>query len=549
MAKSGEVQDVRPSGRGGGHGGGAAAGLAAAEVREAASNLVATQRPLMVLVFVAGAVLMGLEIVGSRVLAPHFGNSVFVWGSLISVFLSALSIGYYVGGWVADRHPSQRLLNGISVVVSVLIFAVAVLAQPVCDGLIAAGAGEQTGPLLASVVLFLPASVGMGMVSPFAVRLATQSVESVGTAAGTLYALSTIGSIAGTLLTTFVLIPWLGMVTIIQGLAGTLLLVALLTAPGVGRRSIAPRLLVFVLLGLLTFLWEPPVNTTLASGDRVILNEESPYHHIAVIENRFSRSRQLRFDRYVESAIRTSPPYPSLCSYTDYFNLAFLLQPEPERALFIGAGGGVGPRVFQRHRPELTIDVVDIDRRVLEIARDLFHLETGDRLRTIAADGRMFVRRTSESYDCLLLDAFSIGGRIPFHLVTQEAFALMRERLRPGGVLVMNLISAVDGPRAEIYHSVHNTVSAVFPHVYTFAVNRALLPPGESTNIILVATVDGERLTVEDWRARAAQYESNSTVGGPRLREIVRDLVETPPDMSRAPRLTDDYAPLETMAF
>jgi spermidine synthase len=503
----------------------------------------------MVLVFVAGGVLMGLEIVGSRVLAPHFGNSVFVWGSLISIFLSALSIGYYVGGWVADRHPSQRLLNAICVAVSILIFSVAVLAQPVCNGLIAIGAGEQTGPLLASVVLFLPASVGMGMVSPFAVRLATRSVESVGTAAGTLYALSTIGSIAGTLLTTFILIPWIGMGSIIQGLAGTMLLVALLTAPRTRGSSTAARLLVFALLAILSLLWEPPLNTTLASGDRVVLAEETPYHHITVIDNRLTGTRQLRFDRYVESAIRHAPPYPSQCVYTDYFHLAFLIQPRPERALFIGAGGGVGPRAFLSHRPELVIDVVDIDTRVLDIARDLFYVEPGDRLRLRAADGRIFLRTTQEQYDCILLDAFSIGGRIPFHLVTQEAFQLCRDRLRPGGVLVMNLISALDGPRAEIYHSIHRTVASVFPRVHTFAVNRRLVEPTESTNIILVATVDDLPLSLREWQARGLAYDSPSTVPAERMRRIVGDLVETPPDMSRAPLLTDDYAPLETMSF
>lgn len=505
--------------------------------------------PLMVLVFVAGGVLMGLEIVGSRVLAPHFGNSVFVWGSLISIFLSALSIGYYVGGWVADRHPSQRLLNAICGGVSLLIFSVAVLAQPVCNGLIAAGAGEQTGPLLASVVLFLPASVGMGMVSPFAVRLATRSVESVGTAAGTLYALSTIGSIAGTLLTTFVLIPWIGMGSIIKGLAGTMLLTALLTAPRSRGLSTAARLLVFTLLAILSLLWEPPLNTTLAAGDRVVLAEETPYHHITVIDNRLTGSRQLRFDRYVESAIRNAPPYPSQCAYTDYFQLAFLVQPRPQRALFIGAGGGVGPRMFLSHRPELEIDVVDIDARVLDIARGLFYVEPGERMRLLSADGRIFLRTTREQYDCLLLDAFSIGGRIPFHLVTREAFQLCRDRLRPGGVLVMNLISALDGPRAEIYHSIHRTVASVFPRVHTFAVNRRLVEPTESTNIILVATVEDLPLSSQEWQARGLAYESPSTVPAERMRRIVGDLVETLPDMSRAPLLTDDYAPLETMSF
>ena len=141
---------------------------------------------LRLLVFTAGGVLMGLEIAGSRVLAPYFGNSVFVWGSLISVFLAALSLGYFFGGRIADKHPSHALLNSICILVSLLIFAIAVLAHGLCGSLVDAGLGEQSGPLVASMLLFLPPSVGMGMVSPFAIRLATQSVSTVGKISGAL---------------------------------------------------------------------------------------------------------------------------------------------------------------------------------------------------------------------------------------------------------------------------------------------------------------------------------------------------------------------------
>src|SRR5687767_14493639 len=128
---------------------------------------------LKLLVFGAGAVLMGLEIAGSRVLAPYFGNSVFVWGSLIAIFLLAISVGNYLGGWLADLHPSRLALSGITIGVSLWIFALAIFAQGFCLLLVQAGFGEQSGPLVASMVLFLAPSIGMGMVSPFAIRLAT----------------------------------------------------------------------------------------------------------------------------------------------------------------------------------------------------------------------------------------------------------------------------------------------------------------------------------------------------------------------------------------
>ncbi|HMO86489.1 MAG TPA: fused MFS/spermidine synthase, partial [Lacipirellulaceae bacterium] len=195
------------------------------------------QPGLMLLVFVAGAVLMGLEIVGSRLLAPHFGNSVFVWGSLISLFLIALSAGYYIGGRLADRRPSRALLNGIVIAVAASMFGIAAWARPVSEAIVHQQLGEKAGPLVASAALFLLPSVGMGVVSPFAVRLATHAVTSVGQTAGTLYALSTFGSIAGTMLTTFVLIPALGAGAILKGLAIALLATAVATHPLASRRA------------------------------------------------------------------------------------------------------------------------------------------------------------------------------------------------------------------------------------------------------------------------------------------------------------------------
>ena len=138
--------------------------------------LISQQNGLRLLVFVAGLVLMGLEIAGSRVLAPYFGNSVFVWGSLISVFLMALAVGYYGGGVLVDRRPSQRLLNGICLAVSAWLFGLAAVGQRICEGVSDAGLGERFGPLAASAILFLPPSVGLGIVSPFSVRIAATSI-------------------------------------------------------------------------------------------------------------------------------------------------------------------------------------------------------------------------------------------------------------------------------------------------------------------------------------------------------------------------------------
>lgn len=498
--------------------------------------------------FVSGAVLMALEIAGSRVLAPHFGNSVFVWGSLISVVLVALSLGYYLGGRLADRFPSRMLLNSICVAVSISLFGVAFFSHDVCEWLVSTGASERSGPLLASVLLFLPSSLGMGLVSPFALRLATQSMESIGRSSGTLYALSTVGSILGTMLMTFVLIPQFELPVILKGLAVVMLLVGILTLPVSSNRRGVP--IVFVAVSTLAaggLLHEAPSGDKLRPGDRVVLDVDSPYHHISVIDN--AGSRQLRFDQFVETAIRKDPPHDTLAAYTNYFHLAFLARPKIERTLFIGAGGGVGPRTFHKQSPEMDIDVVDIDSKVLDIAQKYFFLEQSPRIRTFAQDGRMYLRKTDVKYDCLILDAFTIGGRIPFHLATREFFTLCRDRLRPGGLFIMNINSALEGADSQIFRSMLRTLNTVFRHTDVFALDRKLRPANQSTNIILIATDDASPMSPELWNSRARRNLPGAHLDRERVARMVSDLVVDLPDVSAAPLFTDDYAPIETMSF
>jgi spermidine synthase len=508
---------------------------------------------LKLLVFVAGAVLMGLEIVGSRLLAPYFGNSVFVWGSLISLFLIALSVGYYGGGRLADKHPSRALLNSIVIAVAASLFVIVGIVGPVCEAIVAnKDFGERSGPFLASAALFLLPSIGMGMVSPFAVRLATHTVASVGKTAGTLYALSTVGSIAGTMLTTFVLIPTMGAGDILKGLAAALLATAAATYPFASRKG-AAVLLALAAGGAAAGAYAiAPARIHLDPGSKLLLDADTPYHHISVIDGP-GDVRQLRFDRYTESLIETSPPYQSLSDYTRFFQLAFLPQPKIRRALFIGAGGGVGPRAFHMHDPEMQIEVVDVDAKVLEVAKSQFFLEDSPNIKTIAADGRLYVRGAEKgAYDCIVLDAFSIGGRIPFHLVTREFIEMCRDRLAPGGVFVMNINSALHGSKSLIFRSMYKTIDTVFPktaQAFALPADPRYGGRDQSTNIILVGVNRDEPVVPADWTKWAGGYSSASYVGRDQVDWMLGSLVVTLPDLSQAPMFTDDFAPIETMPF
>jgi hypothetical protein len=217
---------------------------------------------LNIVVFVSGAVLMALEIVGSRVLAPYFGSSIFVWGSLISVIMAALSLGYYWGGWLSAREPSFGKLLVLLVIPGIMIFFLPFIYPTVNEWVAGIDFGNRLNPLIASSIFFLLPGVFLGTISPYVIRLAATTLAMVGSTAGTLYAVSTFGSICGTLLTAFYLIPLMGVSNIIHALGITLICLSLLIAPMVRVRSVSMARAVTtfsVLLGLLIMIWPQSV--------------------------------------------------------------------------------------------------------------------------------------------------------------------------------------------------------------------------------------------------------------------------------------------------
>ena len=189
-------------------------------------------RPLDILVygvaFLSGGVLLGLEIVASRILAPYFGNSVYVWGSLISVFLLALSIGYWLGGVLADRRPSLGTLALVLITAAVFILVLPLVYLPVGRFVSELNLEFRFSVLVISVLFFLVPSVLMGMVSPFAIKLSATALEEIGRTSGRVYAISTLGSISGALAVSFFLIEWFGTRVIVVVLGLVLLALSLI---------------------------------------------------------------------------------------------------------------------------------------------------------------------------------------------------------------------------------------------------------------------------------------------------------------------------------
>jgi spermidine synthase len=502
------------------------------------------QLRLLAAVFVSGAVVMSLELLGSRLLAPIFGNSIFVWGSLIGVVLTALSAGYYLGGKLADLKPSFQVLSSLIFAAGLLILALPAIAPPLFDAVVALNIGEQYSPLLATTLLLGPTGILLGTVSPYAIRLVADSVEKLGKVSGNLYALSTLGSIVGTFVTVFLLIPIFGVNKIIFGMGVLLLVVAFLGL------SVKLKAVVLMILVVLPFAAPYMVSRqltvaayTLALGETVY-ETDTPYHHLVVADyydpSAQSTIRILIMDDNLHSAMDLQNPNRTVFPYTDYFNLGFLLNPKISRVLFIGGGGFTGPKQFLRDYPNVSVDVVEIDPGVTTIAEQYFAVNANNpRLHIYTNDGRIFLQQSDQLYDLIVLDAYS-RSYVPFHLMTTEFFKLVSTHLRINGVVISNLISGITSVNDQLLTAEVNTMHRVFSNVYTFAVEGTSFT--DAQNVEILGTNLSEHLNETVFEQLAS---SNQVVKTPEMSYYVTNYFVLQP--SDSPILTDDYAPVENL--
>ena len=494
-------------------------------------------RLLQIVVFVAGGVLMALEILGSRVLAPSYGSSVYVWGSLISTFLVALSAGYALGGRFADRRPSPAALSLVLAFAAVLMLPSIVWPEKILAWIGGFGWDVRWSALAAAVLLFLPASLAMGMVTPFAVRIGIRSMEAAGTVSGGYSALSTAGSIAGTLAATFLLIPLFPVGTLLVGLAATLLACAALLSRD--RRSVVAVILAAVGVGTTVMARVPPAPI---GGEIVLMRRDTPYHHLAVTQ--LDSSRWLRFDTLTQSGVNLAYPERSLVGYDEALVASLAFRPGIRRVCMIGLGGGSIPRILARMRPDIEIDSVEIDPVVRDVARKYFLYEETERLRTVIADGRVFLSSPGPAYDLIILDAFNSTG-VPFHLTTREFFEIVRRRLTPNGIFAANFVGQLMGEGGRLFWATYKTIRQQFGQVW---VSSRYLADGQAPvagNIIVYATVSGDPVDLEAVRRSAAELAKRWDLRNTGF--YMDTLVHAPEAPDNVPELTDDYAPVEAL--
>jgi spermidine synthase len=502
------------------------------------------------IVFISGSVLMSLEIAGSRVLAPYYGSTIFVWSSLITVLLTALAVGYYAGGRLADKRPSFLLWGILLAVAGLLTIAVPFIAGPV-NRMLLFRFDDRLGSLVSSCLVFFLPSFVLGIISPFAVKFSVKNISRVGNVTGELYAWSAVGNVLGTLLTAFFLIGRMGVFSIFVTLGAVLLaasgIVFLATASGSRRLASLP---VFILPGMFFLLPLPPL-IEFSPEEKIVFQKDSFYNHLVVTDDPAAGVRKLRFDKQIEQAgIVLSGNYGSIYSTTSMLHLPVAFSPAMKRVLFIGCGGGIVPRNYFCDYAGVEVDVVEIDPMVIKASRDYFFFFPAPQIRVYADDGRRFVQKAQEKYDVVVMDVFGSVGQIPFHLLTREFFLEVNGILEEEGVVALNLISPLEGKGAELFRSVYKTMSSVFPQTYVFPAVFSDAPQDkiEPQNIIIVATRQQKRLGSEelfnliDGQVRSGRIRVSHLAESVWFSHRVSD-----EEMKDALLLTDDFAPVELL--
>lgn len=428
--------------------------------------------------FFSGLVVLTVEITAFRIVAPFFGNSIFITTNLLGVILAGLAVGYWVGGRYADRYPSARPLYFIMLATALLIGAIPFVAPPLFGALRGMIVGLDWTlialSLLGSFLIFFIPFVFLGMVAPWLIRVANKEVGTTGRTAGRLYAWSTIGSLLGTFIPTWLTVPLLGSKKTILLFAGVLALVA-----GLGllrRRWLVPGtgLLVAMLMVQPAYF---------SANPNIVAERESSVEYLRVVREA-DASVRLEQDEGFGTHSVYHPDYYTTGQVFDWFSLAPALleksaasqELEPLSLGIIGLAGGTAARQYEHFfGPEgedphtLSMRGVEVDRTTLELAEQYFGLNQQEvpSLEAEVGDGRVWLLQQEEPFDILIVDAFR-QLYIPPHLSSQEFFEITQDKLSPGGVLVVNLnVTDID---SVVYQKMAATLRDVFPEVLTVQV-------------------------------------------------------------------------------
>lgn len=479
------------------------------------------------LTFIAGTIVMVFELIGARILAPYIGTSFFVWTSIIGFVLGSLSLGYYLGGKWIDRKTSLSIAGYALLGSALSILWVLIIKDTFLNWVLSHVKGLKASSVFAGLVLFTPAGLFLGMISPIMSRLLLKNIPEAGKTMGSIFAWGSIGSLFGTFLAGFHLLPN-------YSLTHILLSLQIITA------SISILIFVFqkkwmsLILGLLSiiaafFLVKP------GSSDYTY-EFESEYNSIKVYPTTDYQSgdsiliMQLGRQRAGGMSL-TDRPLPF--NYMYYFRLAEHFKPDFEKTLMLGGAAYSFPQYFLRNYSNAHMDVIEIDPEVSRVAKEYFGLKEHENLNIYHQDARTYINSCEEKYDVIYSDTFRNAISLPYQLTTLEAVQKQYDILNEGGLVLVNVIQSVEGKSSLFLQAELKTFMQVFPQVYLFA-DRGANKRKELQSIIILAIKSEEPPLF---------YSEDPGLDSLLVKRVIEEIPLTQ-DI-----LTDDFAPVDYLAF
>ncbi|MEX1063867.1 MAG: fused MFS/spermidine synthase [Candidatus Paceibacterota bacterium] len=489
---------------------------------------------LLIVVFLTGAAVLVIEVVAVRVLSPYFGNTIFTVSSVLSVILAALSLGYYVGGKLADQHPSLKWFFGIILTSGLSVLILHVLTLLILPFL-GFALSITSGPLISALILFFIPGFLLGTLSPFVIKLQKTLLpeEGIGSVSGKVFFWSTLGSICGSLLTGFVLIPNFGInqIILVTGIfltfLGLLPLIYLRTSrKKVGRIS---ALVIVVLALALSFARVP--------NEEVLFSEEGVYERMTVYDGTYN-GRPARF--FQQDRSNSGGMYLDseelMYEYSKYYVAYKVFKPDIENTLVIGGGAYSIPKALLKESPDVKVDVAEIEPSLFELSKKYFQVPDDPRLVNYVVDGRRLLHDSNKEYDLIFSDVYYSLFSIPTHFTTKEFFETAKSKMSPGGVFMANMIGDLSQDEVSLIMSEIKTFRTIFPNSYFFAVRS---PDSlETQNNIFIGYNSDRKVDLASYEIRNHKDEAIRT-----LNQQAIDIEGL--DFSKHIVLTDNFAPVE----
>jgi len=421
---------------------------------------------------------MGIELSASRLLAPFFGVSLFVWTNIIGIILISLSIGYFFGGKFADKNPEIKKFYTFSLIAGFLIGIIPIIYSTIVPFTTQAITAESYNDFLlsfiASLLLFAFPTAFLGSIVPYSIRIDTENVKKIGSKSGRIYAISTIGSIIGVYIPSLLLIPTMGTRYTIVTFALLLIIVSLIGLITSLKKNFFKKL--FLSIIIIVFLIANPllISNSISLNNTIIYEDESPYNYLQI--RKIEDCSYLLDKEYGGIWSKICKENYFTGSYWDYFLVSTSLIDDPKNVLILGLGAGTTARGFSAVYPNANIDGVEIDPLVVEIGKKYFQMGDSN-LNTIISDGRLFVKTTENNYDIIMIDVYR-DVYIPYHMTTVEFFKELKSILNENGVISINLVAFQS---TDLFNIFLNTLSQVFNELYYVQL-------GTSSNYNVIAT-------------------------------------------------------------